>query len=108
MPGGAASAQHSSFSFLKALNGEPLKDEYDPSKPNDYEDIMKEREKRKKAAEEEAERAARLREAEQVGWCWQGAAVLDSFIHTCRGGILGQWNGNQSFTSTAITSPAAC
>lgn len=63
----AAAAQHSSFSFLKAVNGEPLRDEYDPSKPNDFEDIMREREKRKKAAEEEAERAARLREAEQVG-----------------------------------------
>jgi len=66
MPGPHASTQHSSFSFLKAVNGEPLKDEYDPSKPNDYEEIMREREKRKQAAEEEAERAARLREAEQV------------------------------------------
>lgn len=65
MPGPHASTQHSSFSFLKAVNGEPLKDEYDPSKPNDYEEIMREREKRKQAAEEEAERAARLREAEQ-------------------------------------------
>jgi hypothetical protein len=65
MPGAAA---HASFSFLKALNGEPLADEYDPSKPNDFEDIMKQRERRKKEAEEEAERAARLREAEQVGF----------------------------------------
>lgn len=47
------------------MNGDPLKDEYDPSKPNDYEEIMLQREQRKKAAEEEAERAARLREAEQ-------------------------------------------
>lgn len=70
MPGAQhASAQHSSFSFLKALNGEHLKDEYDPSKPNDFEVIMQQREKRKKEAEEEAERAARLREAEQVSLC---------------------------------------
>jgi hypothetical protein len=66
MPGVHASAQHSSFSFLKALDGEPLKSEYDPSKPNDYEELMQERERRKQEAEEEAERAARLREAEQV------------------------------------------
>jgi hypothetical protein len=66
MPGTHASAQHSSFSFLKALNGEPLKNEYDASKPNDYEELMRERERRKREAEEEAERAARLREAEQV------------------------------------------
>lgn len=66
MPGAHASAQHSSFSFLKALNGEPLKNEYDPSKPNDYEELMRDRERRKREAEEEAERAARLREAEQV------------------------------------------
>lgn len=48
------------------MNGEPLKDEYDPSRPNDYEEISKERERRRKEAEEEAERQARLREAEQV------------------------------------------
>jgi splicing factor 45 len=63
--------QHSSsLSFLKALNGEPLQDEYDPSKPNDYEEIMKARAAQQRAAEEEAERAARLREAEQVRPRW--------------------------------------
>lgn len=66
---GPSPAQHSSFSFLKAVNGEPLKDEYDPSKPNDYEEIMRGRERDKREAEEQAERAARLREAEQVCGC---------------------------------------
>lgn len=80
LPGVHASAQHSSFSFLKAMNGEPLKDEYDPSKPNDYEELMRQREQRKKAAEEEAERAARLREAEQV----RGRALLVLLLQAAR------------------------
>lgn len=62
----AGGPAHSSFSFLKAANGEPLQDEYDPAKPNDYEDIMKERERRQRAAEEEAEKAARQRELDLV------------------------------------------
>eukprot|EP00879_Flechtneria_rotunda_P014992 GHRR01015666.1.p1 GENE.GHRR01015666.1~~GHRR01015666.1.p1 ORF type:complete len:276 (+),score=95.46 GHRR01015666.1:88-915(+) len=57
-------AVHSAFSFF-TVNGQPLQDEYDPSRPNDYEEIVKQREKRKKEAEEEAERLARLREIEQ-------------------------------------------
>lgn len=110
MPGGAAHSQHSSFSFLKALNGDPLKDEYDPSKPNDYEDIMKEREKRKKAAEEEAERAARLREAEQVRWC-AGAGKQLSWTATYTHDVTAYGDDKMAIsasTSTAITSPAAC
>lgn len=110
MPGGAAHSQHSSFSFLKALNGDPLKDEYDPSKPNDYEDIMKEREKRKKAAEEEAERAARLREAEQVRWC-AGAGKQLSWTATYTHDVTAYGDDKLAIsasTSTAITSPAAC
>lgn len=80
MPGAAA---HASFSFLKALNGEPLADEYDPSKPNDFEDIMKQRERRKREAEEEAERAARIREAEQVSLALQPVLLSCSWFGVC-------------------------
>jgi splicing factor 45 len=62
----APAAVHSAFSFFTSVNGAPLKDEYDPSKPNDYEEIVKERERKKQQAEEEAERLARMREIEQV------------------------------------------
>lgn len=66
-PAGILQQQHrSALSLLQGQNGEPLREEYDPSRPNDFEEIMKQREKRKREAEEEAERAARLREAEQV------------------------------------------
>lgn len=61
----AVQSIHSTFSFF-TVNGQPLKDEYDPSKPNDYEDIIKDREKKRKEADEEAERLARMREIEQV------------------------------------------
>eukprot|EP00775_Hariotina_reticulata_P000370 gene370-605_t len=61
----APAAVHSAFSFFTSVHGAPLKDEYDPSKPNDYEEIVKEREKKKQQAEEESERLARMREIEQ-------------------------------------------
>jgi hypothetical protein len=57
----------SSLSFF-SVDGEPIKDEYDPSKPNDYEAIREQREKKRRDAEEEAERQAKLREIEQVGY----------------------------------------
>jgi hypothetical protein len=50
------------------VNGEQLQDEYDPSKPNDFEEILKQRQKKQREAEEEAERLARMREIQQV-WC---------------------------------------
>lgn len=55
----------SSLTFF-SVNGEPIKDEYDPSRPNDYEAVREERERKRKEAEEEAERQAKLREIEQV------------------------------------------
>jgi hypothetical protein len=48
------------------VNGEQLQDEYDPSKPNDFEEILKQRQKKQREAEEEAERLARMREIQQV------------------------------------------
>jgi splicing factor 45 len=56
----------STFSFFTAANGEQLQDEYDPSKPNDFEELLKQRQAKQRAAEEEAERLARLREVQQV------------------------------------------
>jgi hypothetical protein len=40
----------------------PMQDEYDPTRPNDYEDIIREREQRKQEAQQEEERQARKRE----------------------------------------------
>jgi splicing factor 45 len=57
----------SSASFF-SVNGEALTDEYDPSRPNDYEDILRERDRKRKEAEEEADRVKRQREAELVGF----------------------------------------
>lgn len=71
----AVQSIHSTFSFF-TVNGQPLKDEYDPSKPNDYEDIIKDRERKRKEAEEEAQRLASMREIEQVsGWCTEALSV---------------------------------
>ena len=44
-----------------------LQDEYDPAKPNDFEELIKQRQRQQREAEEEAERLARLREVQQVG-----------------------------------------
>lgn len=41
-----------------------VNDEYDPMRPNDYEEVLQERERIKREAEAEAERAARVREME--------------------------------------------
>jgi hypothetical protein len=49
------------------VSGEQLQDEYDPSKPNDFEEMLKQRQKKQREAEEEAERLARMREIQQVG-----------------------------------------
>lgn len=49
-----------------STHGEPIDDEYDPSRPNDYEDVLRERERKRREAEEEAERVKRQREAEMV------------------------------------------
>jgi hypothetical protein len=56
----------SALSFF-STHGEPIADEYDPSRPNDYEDVLRERERKRRDAEEEAERVKRQREAELVG-----------------------------------------
>ncbi len=42
-----------------------IKDEYDPCRPNDYEKIIADRERRKREAQEEAERQAMLKEQEE-------------------------------------------
>ncbi|KAI8463667.1 MAG: hypothetical protein J3K34DRAFT_494743 [Monoraphidium minutum] len=47
-----------------STHGEPIADEYDPARPNDYEDVLKGRERARRAAEDEAERVKRQREAE--------------------------------------------
>jgi splicing factor 45 len=63
----------STFSFFTAANGEQLQDEYDPSRPNDFEELLKQRKKKQREAEEEAERLARMREIQQVRLCWAAA-----------------------------------
>ena len=50
----------SSFNIFSQAG--PIQDEYDPMRPNDYEDIIREREKRKQEAQLEEERQARKRE----------------------------------------------
>ncbi|WIA42186.1 hypothetical protein OEZ86_009449 [Tetradesmus obliquus] len=55
----------SAFSFFTAANGQALQDEYDPAKPNDFEELIKQRQRQQREAEEEAERLARLREVQQ-------------------------------------------
>ena len=45
---------------------ENLKDEYDPAKPNDYEEVLRERQQQRKAAEEEAERQHHLKQEEEA------------------------------------------
>ncbi|GAB4821508.1 hypothetical protein N2152v2_008554 [Parachlorella kessleri] len=46
--------------------GQDLKEEYDPTRPNDYEQVRKERERLRKEAEAEAERQERLRELKEL------------------------------------------
>lgn len=46
--------------------GQNLKDEYDPARPNDYEQVRKERERLRREAEAEAERQERLRELKEL------------------------------------------
>lgn len=47
----------------------PPQDEYDPARPNDYEDVLRERDRKRREAEEEAERVKRAREADMVRGC---------------------------------------
>ncbi|GLC35103.1 hypothetical protein PLESTM_000279800 [Pleodorina starrii] len=54
----------SSSSIFARSDGRPIEDEYDPMRPNDYEEVMAARERARKAAEAEAERLAKLKEME--------------------------------------------
>ena len=69
----------SALSFF-STHGEPIEDEYDPSRPNDYEDVIRERERKRREAEEEAERVKKQRDVEMVRrrgdmlWEWMGGA----------------------------------
>ncbi|PNH10993.1 DNA-damage-repair/toleration protein [Tetrabaena socialis] len=71
-PAGASSTATPSFgaaagssgSIFSRHDGRPIEDEYDPMRPNDYEEVMVARERARKAAEAEAERQAKLKEAE--------------------------------------------
>ncbi|KAL4855786.1 DNA-damage-repair/toleration protein [Chlorella vulgaris] len=46
--------------------GEDIKDEYDPSKPNDYDAVRRDRERQRRDAEVEAARQERLREEQEA------------------------------------------
>ena len=48
--------------------GGHLTDEYDPAKPNDYEDVVAERQALRKEAEREAERQEQLKQEAEVGF----------------------------------------
>lgn len=49
-----------------AMLGGDVEDEYDPARPNDYDDVVKERERLRKDAEMEELRQQRLKEAEKT------------------------------------------
>ncbi|KAG2432124.1 hypothetical protein HXX76_009050 [Chlamydomonas incerta] len=51
-------------SIFARHDGRPIEDEYDPMRPNDYEEVIAARERARKAAEAEAERLAKQKEAE--------------------------------------------
>lgn len=76
----AVQSIHAAFSFF-TVDGQPLKHEYDPSKPNDYEDIVKDRERKKREADEEAERLAAMREVEQVCCVLSAVVTAKSAIY---------------------------
>ncbi|EFJ51175.1 hypothetical protein VOLCADRAFT_87981 [Volvox carteri f. nagariensis] len=60
-PSGPSAASSSIFT---RSDGRTIEDEYDPMRPNDYEEVMAARERARKAAEAEAERLAKLKEME--------------------------------------------
>lgn len=62
-PSTTSTVGQATFSFF-AANGEPIKDEYDPSRPNDYEEVIRERERKRIEAELEVQRQAALKEME--------------------------------------------
>ncbi|GIL42508.1 hypothetical protein Vafri_463 [Volvox africanus] len=53
-----------SSSIFTRGDGRSIEDEYDPMRPNDYEEVIAARERARKAAEAEAERLAKLKEME--------------------------------------------
>lgn len=61
--GPGPAAELAAASFL-SVNGAPLRDEYDPARPNDYAAIRRQREEARKQAEQEAERQEAMRRAE--------------------------------------------
>ncbi|GAX73468.1 hypothetical protein CEUSTIGMA_g920.t1 [Chlamydomonas eustigma] len=62
----AMSAGHMvSTSSIFSMSGH-IKEEYDPMRPNEYEQVLKERERRKKEADAEAQRQAKLKELDAV------------------------------------------
>ncbi|KAG2498604.1 hypothetical protein HYH03_003353 [Edaphochlamys debaryana] len=65
-PGPAASGSSVGVSsaIFTARDGKPIQDEYDPMRPNDYEEVVAARERARKAAEAEAERQAKVKEME--------------------------------------------
>lgn len=56
-------AEIAAASFL-SVSGAPLRNEYDPARPNDYAAIRRQREEARKEAEREAERQEAMRRAE--------------------------------------------
>ncbi|GFR45032.1 hypothetical protein Agub_g6399 [Astrephomene gubernaculifera] len=61
---GSSSCGVSGSSIFTRHDGRPIEDEYDPMRPNDYEEVIAARERARKAAEAEAERLAKLKEME--------------------------------------------
>ena len=67
-----AAADIAVTSFL-SVNGAPLRDEYDPGRPNDYAAIRRQREEARKEAEREAERQEAMRRAEAAAIALEAA-----------------------------------
>ncbi|PNW76444.1 hypothetical protein CHLRE_11g467591v5 [Chlamydomonas reinhardtii] len=63
-PGPSGTALGGGSSIFARQDGRPIEDEYDPMRPNDYEEVIAARERARKAAEAEAERLAKQKEAE--------------------------------------------
>lgn len=62
--GGANPAAELAAASFLSVDGKPLRDEYDPARPNDYAAIRRQREEARKEAEREAERQEAMRRAE--------------------------------------------
>eukprot|EP00191_Tetraselmis_sp_GSL018_P003946 CAMPEP_0177602772 /NCGR_PEP_ID=MMETSP0419_2-20121207/15085_1 /TAXON_ID=582737 /ORGANISM="Tetraselmis sp., Strain GSL018" /LENGTH=319 /DNA_ID=CAMNT_0019096355 /DNA_START=276 /DNA_END=1236 /DNA_ORIENTATION=+ len=61
----SATSSDTLLGAVGTLSGINPKDEYDPARPNDYEEVRRERERLRQEAEAEADRQAKLKEAEE-------------------------------------------